>query len=310
MNTIKFNRMPGISTERHNPEEEKSRQIFLFSEETMISDPLNLNLLISYGCNCDCNFCIMKYGKQLPVIQDDEYLHKLDKVFNQLKGLPIEITITGGEPTLFPKRLIPVLHMIDSIRFSHRTFLTNGSGLLKYWEGKPIIQYLKDAGAIYNINLSRHHMDETRNRKLMKGIVPTNSDLKQISSFCDVNQMDIRLSCNMMKSGICDFDSMMEYMDFAEDMGFHNMIFRESPIHGLETIKISPIMEQIKKDNSFQYIETIENSHYTIDILKYNSYVVKLYQSKKNEHLLSNLVYREGLLSDSWDIDHFYEVRG
>ena len=69
-------------------------------------------------------------------------------------------------------------------------------------------------------------------------------------------------------------------------------------------------MEQIKKDNSFQYIETIENSHYTIDILKYNSYVVKLYQSKKNEHLLSNLVYREGLLSDSWDIDHFYEVRG
>lgn len=153
-------------------------------------------------------------------------------------------------------------------------------------------------------------MDETRNRKLMKGIVPTNSDLKQISSFCDVNQMDIRLSCNMMRSGICDFDSMMEYMDSAEDMGFHNMIFRESPIHESETIKISPIMDQIKKDNSFQYIETIENSHYKIDILKYKSYVVKLYQSKKNEHLLSNLVYREGLLSDSWDIDHFYEVRG
>ncbi len=309
MNTIKFNRMTELSTERHDPDDEKSQMVSLFSEKTMISVPLNLNILISYGCNCDCNFCITKHGKQIPAIPDSEYLQQLEMVFSQIHGLPIEITITGGEPTLFPERLIPALHMIDSHGFPHRTFLTNGSGLLKNWEGKPIIQYLKETGAIYNLNLSRQHMDETRNMELMKGMVPSILDLKQISSFCDVNQMDARLSCNVMKGGICDFDSMMEYMDFAENIGFRNMIFRELPNGEADYIQIVPIMEQMRISDNFRYIRTIENSHYTIDLFNYNPYVVKLYQSRQNNHLLSNLVYREGLLSDSWETDHFYEVR-
>lgn len=308
MNTIKFNKITELSTERHNPEDEQTQLVHLFSKESLSSVPLNLNILITYGCNCTCDFCILKQGVQINAISNDKYLQQLNRVLNQLKGLPIEISITGGEPTLCPERLIPVLHMIQFYEFSHRTFLTNGSGLLSEWNHKPIIQYLKEAGAIYNINLSRQHMEDVQNKTLMNGVTPSISDLKQISSFCDVNHMDIRLSCNIMKHGISDFKSMMEYIDFAEDAGFKNVIFRELLNNGNEFISIYPLIEQIKQNDDFQYVRTIENSHYSIDILKYKTYIVKLYQTQKTTKLLTNLVYREGLLSDSWKTDYFYEV--
>lgn len=309
MDTIKFNRMTDLSTERHNPEDEKSQLVLLFSEKTMISNPLNLNIVISYGCNCVGDFYMMKQEEKIPAVSDEEYLSKLEIFLSQLDGLPIEITITGGEPTLCPERLIPVLHMVQKHGFQHRTFLTNGSGLLKEWHQKPIIQYLKEMGAVYNINLSRQHMNETKNRQLINGEAPTIRDLKQISSFCDVNHMDIRLSCNIMKNGVHDFASMMEYMEFAEDIGFQHMIFREVPNKAAEYVPINPVMDNIKNSEPFKYIKTIKNSHYTIDVLHYESYIVKLYRSKRNTNILSNLVYREGRLSNSWETDHFYEVK-
>ena len=310
MNTIKFTKMFKTATERHDPNNEKALYISLSGEERIISVPLNLNILITYNCNCSCDFCLVKQERKLPVISNQLYLTQLEQALKQLQGIPIEITITGGEPTLCPERLIPVLDLLKRYNIPHRTFSTNGTGLLNCFQNKPILQHMKEAGAGYNINLSRMYMEESINQKLMKGNTVSISDMKQIASFCDVNDMDIRISCNLMKNGVADFDSMKEYIKSVELLGFDNVIFRELVNYEKEFVCIIPIMEQIKAYNVFHYIKTLETNQYKIDIYQYQSYIVKLYQTDKKTKRLTNLVYREGLLSDSWDIDHFYEVRG
>lgn len=307
MNTIKFTKMSRLSTERHNPGDENKQRIQLFNKEYTVSAPINLNILITYDCNCNCDFCIISQEQKLPCVSDQIYLDNLSRILNKLNGLPIEITITGGEPTLCSERLIPTLELIHSYGIPHRTFSTNGSGLLKYVYGKPILQYMKELGAIYNINLSHLHYEESKNKELMLGATINEREMKQISSFCDINGMDIRLSCNLMKSGISCMDEIMEYISFAEQSGFHNMIFRELINYENEFVPIRPIMEQIQENTNFQYLGDVENDHNIIDIYQYQEYIVKLYQSKKTDQL-TNLVYREGLLSDSWKTEHFYEV--
>lgn len=307
MNTIKFTKMSGLSTERHNPGDETKRIIRLFNKVYTVSAPINLNILITYDCNCSCDFCIVSQEQKLPYVSDQIYLNNLSRVLNKIKDLPVEVTITGGEPTLCSKRLIPTLKLIHSYGIPHRTFSTNGSGLLNYVYGKPILQHMKELGAVYNINLSYLHYEENKNRELMKGTTINEQAMKQISSFCDINGMDIRLSCNLMKSGISCMDEIMNYISFAEQAGFHNMIFRELINYENEFVPILPIMDQIQKNTDFQYIGNVENDHNIIDIYQYKEYIVKLYQSKKTDQL-TNLVYREGVLSDSWKTEHFYEV--
>lgn len=309
MNTIKFTEITGISTERHNPSEENSKAVDLFGLEKKISVPTNLNILITYGCNCRCGFCITEQEEKLPAITDEEYMYRLDRVLKQLQGIPIEITITGGEPALYPERLIPVLKMVHDYGFPHRTFSTNGTGLLVPYQNKPVLQHMKESEVFYNINLSRLHMDEKTNEMLMHGTTVSITDMKQISSFCDINDMDIRLSCNLMKHGISDFESMYSYIRSAEDIGFHNIVFRELVNCEKEYIDIKPLMDRIRKDKTFLYLETIENSSYKIEVYQFFNYIVRLYETnKKPSDTLTTLVYREGLLSHSWKTDYFFEV--
>lgn len=305
MNTIKFVNDELTATEQHIPQYEERRKVNIDGKEIVISNPVNLNILLTYTCNCKCDFCIVEQNDKKTIIQDDMYVKRLGYYFDMLKDLPLEITITGGEPTLCEKRLLDVLELIDRYGFRHRTFSTNGACLTKRIDGKPILQYMKEHRAIHNINLSRMHMDQNTNDFIFQGKTISLNEIKKIAMFCALNDMDLRLSCNLMKSGMSSVNDIFSYIKKAEDLGIYNVMFRELVGKAKESIDIRPIMKEL--NTVAETVNVIETELYQIKILRLKdifqkNYIVKEYVQKPiKSTTINSLVYREGILTPGWD---------
>lgn len=335
MNTLKITDRSRPLTERHDLEGAKIMEAKILGARRKIYCPCNLNLVIDRRCNCDCRFCFSRGERPGQRITDEEYLTKLESVLKNLRGLPIEITITGGEPTLCPERLIPVMRMVKEYGFSNRTFSTNGTGLLERTEGKPLLQYMKEYGCIYNINLSRMSADEAENRRIFGGDTVGNREIEQIAHFADVNDMDLRLSCNLLKGAVDSWERVRRYMVFYRNLGVASFVFREiiprgenssafdrtagekgssfavrgsKTERGAEHVSVSGIAAEMKKEREVQFLRTAHGIMYNVDIYGYRNELVKHYRGRPQtescaagaEKLITFLVYEEGELRTAW----------
>lgn len=337
MNTLKITDRNRPLTERHDLEGAEIMEAEILGARRKIYCPCNLNLVIDRRCNCDCRFCFFRGESLRERVTDEEYLTKLEGVLKSLRGLPIEITITGGEPTLCPERLIPVMRMVKEYGFSNRTFSTNGTGLLERKEGKPLLQYMKEYGCIYNINLSRMSADEAENRRIFGGDTVGNREIEQIAHFADVNDMDLRLSCNLLKGAVDSWERVRRYMAFYRNLGVASFVFREivpkresssafgraagekgagfSASRGegegrAEHVSVSDIVEEMKKERKVQLLKTAHGVMYDVDIYGYERELIKHYRGRPQmgtkgcavgeEKLTTFLVYEEGELRTAW----------
>lgn len=305
MNTLKITDINRPLTERHDLERAKITEVEILGKKCKIYNPCNLNLVIDRKCNCDCFFCFFRGEAVRKRITDEEYRTKLDSVFRDLEGLPVEITITGGEPTLCQERLIPVMEMIKRYGFPNRTFSTNGTGLLRRIEGKPLLQYMKENNCVYNVSLSRMSADDNENRKIFGGNTIGNKEIRQAAVFAEVNDMDIRLSCNLLKNGVGDWDGIKGYMAFYEALGITSFLFRKivpkqksisvsgSAVEGKrarfpvsaaenegEAVPVSDIVAKMKKEQGIRLLKTAHGSMYDVDIYGYGQKLIKHYRGK------------------------------
>lgn len=336
MNTLKITDRNRPLTERHDLEEAKTMEAEILGAKRKIYCPCNLNLVIDRRCNCECGFCFSRGESLRERVTDEEYLTKLKGVLKSLRGLPIEITITGGEPTLCPERLIPVMRMVKEYGFSNRTFSTNGTGLLERIEGKPLLQYMKENGCIYNINLSRMSADDAENRKIFGGDTVSNREIEQIAYFAEVNDMDLRLSCNLLKGAVDSWERVRRYMAFYRKLGIASFVFREiipkresssafgraagekgvgfSASRGegegrAEHVSVSDIVEGMRKEREVQLLRTAHGVMYDVDIYGYENKLIKHYRGRQQtgtkgcaekDKLTTFLVYEEGELRTTW----------
>lgn len=307
MNTIKFIKEDQLTTECHNPREEST----VMSCIGNLMNPTNLNIVIGYQCNCNCDFCIVR-GQEFKEISDTQYIRNLSNILSKLKDLPIEITITGGEPTIYTRRLLMVLELVKQYGFKHRTFSTNGTGLLDIIDNKPLIQLMKEYGAIHNLSISKMSLDESDNSLLMGADIISRQDLKRLALFCDVNNIDLRLSSNVMNKskGVRDYESMLDYIKASDSLGIKSVIFREL-VGGMNyKISLKDISKDLKRDSRFKLIDTIKSEVYTIEVYRGLGYIIKNYNQTKERHTscIDSLVYREGKLSEGWSKNKFIEV--
>lgn len=316
MNTIKFSSIYELKKETNNVEVYDIRKIKIDGKEYMYYSNAQMSLYVTKKCNGNCCFCMNKFEKRCckaKELNDDRYFKALEMVLDSLKQIDNYITITGGEPAK-SNRLVKILRLIKEKGFKTRTFATNGTGLFDLYEDKPIIQHMLENNVINNINVSRMVIDEDKNKELMR--LDQNNDLiRKIFNFGKINNMDMRLSCNLHKDGVKTLEDILEYNDYYDKLGIDTIMFREliplknaSKAYQESIIKMDNILNEIDNDSRFKYIKTLEGMYYIVKVYRYKDKIVKCYKEKKDlgikidDSIIREFVfYPDGNLDGGWD---------
>ena len=143
MNTIKFAPYNDFVTEQHDVENATAYEANVFGFSGKFYNPCNLNVFIQNKCQNDCEFCINKRNDRTD-IDNELYFKNLEEILDGMKALHLEATITGGEPTLNPARMVETIRMLRKFGVKERTVSTTGIGLMNLYENKPVLQHLID----------------------------------------------------------------------------------------------------------------------------------------------------------------------
>jgi len=318
MNTIKFCKKSDIRKETSNVEDYEINKLKINSKEYNYFSDAQISLYITKKCNANCKFCMNNLEKRcLNSIEltDKDYFNMLNKYLDFFKDIKPWITITGGEPTL-SNRLIKTLEILKEKNYKIRTFSTNGTGLLKRVNNKPIIEYMLENNVINNVSISRMSIDDLENRNLMNSKNPllSNEDLKKISLYSKTNSIEIRLSCLLLKNGVKDLTDMLEFITFYENLGINSIMFRELiplPYTNDSKIDIKNIFKEIENSKDFISLREMDGLYYTVKVYSYKDYIVKCYQEKENVNqniIREFVIYPDGKLDNNFDNETIMEV--
>ena len=205
--------------------------------EWMVYKNANLSIHTGKDCNADCQFCVaqVRYATdglvyEKPSIADNgSYLKALEKAMKAAGQANPSCSITGGEPSVHPW-IGSLVDTLESAGARKRTMTTNGSGLLlPLGEGGPALVDRLGSYGLEHLNISRAHHDQQANSRIMR--LPRNvmNDDILAESIARAKSHGIRprLSCALLREGVCDVDGMLRYVDWAYGMGADNIIFRE-----------------------------------------------------------------------------------
>lgn len=292
MKTIKFTDEKLFATEQHNLESINFSKQNIFGNKLNLYIPCNLNIFITNTCNNKCNFCINP-----PIIDteidDEKYFILLEKTLKELQGKGIEITITGGEPTLNKARFVETMKMCHKYGFHCRTVFTTGKNLLKKYEGKPLCQHMIENGFTHNINISRMEIDEEKNKNIFIGNNITNKDIETLSCFFKVNDAEMRISCNLLND--FTFDKMIHFVEYYRSIGVDTVMFRE--LIGYKGTALKDIITDENK-KKFKYLTTLKGLFYDVEVFRYKGMIIKYYLEKipNLNNVVSSMSLKNGIL--------------
>lgn len=292
MNTIKFSNMQRKTTEQHNLTIAKLKDVKIFDKNYKIYEPCNLNIFITNKCPNHCSFCINKDYMNTD-ISNEVFYRSLKILLNELEGLPIEITITGGEPTLNKERFVKTISICKDYGFKCRTISTIGTNLMEEYKNKDLCEWLIECGFIHNINISRMAKEDSINNKILGSTNITNEDIERLALFFKLRKAEMRISCNLIKGYIDNFSKMLDFVNYYRTKGIDSIMFRE-------LVSKNPLLlkDVVLFDEQFNYIETIKGIYYTVKVYKYKDMIVKYYDTNKdiNKSILSSMSFRNGIL--------------
>lgn len=292
MNTIKFSNILNATTEQHDLEVETISEENFYENEITLKHPCNLNLFITNMCQNDCFFCINgRHHLFENEISTEKYFASLEQCLFDLQGKEIEITITGGEPTLYPVRFVRTMELCKKYGYPCRTVSTTGFKLMEDYKGKALYQHMLENDFIHNINISRMHFDEEKNKELLKGNNLTNEEVSKLAMFFSTNNAEMRVSCNIINGYIDSMDKMLQYVSYFNSLGVDTVMFRE-------LVMDNPLLlPSILNFDGFNFIETLSGDNYEVDVWTYKNFLVKHYRTvSKNDNAVSSLSLNNGIL--------------
>lgn len=319
MNTIKFTPKNEMRKETSNVEVFKVERKEIGDKTYKYFSDAQISLYVTKKCNAACPFCMNSLENRCiksSELDDKKYYKMLEYYLEMFKDIKPWITITGGEPTL-SNRLIPTLKMIKDKGYKIRTFSTNGSHLLDKYKGKNIIQYMLENNVLNNVNISRMAIDDEENSKLMKISKDEigNKDLKIIATYAEANDIEIRLSCNLLKNGVKNLEDILNYKEFYNKLGIKTVMFRELiplPYNDDIYVNIDKVFKEIERNKDFELIRILDGLYYTVKVYNYKDYIVKCYKEKGSvdkEIIREFVIYPDGKLDNGFDNETLWEVK-
>ena len=332
-----------MKTMKFQPLREKRQELFNVEDYTLndfnfngvnkrVYSNVNLSIFTDDYCNADCKFCVAQLRfenrgqmfKKDKITDDEEYFARLEYILNYLKPINPSISITGGEPSK-SKRLPRILKLINKYGYRKRTFTTNGSGLLDVIEGKSILQHLID-NEFQHLNISKPHYIEEISSSIMsyKNGSCSNEMLESIFTISKANNLRPRMSCLLLKEGISTLSQMVDYMQFYQNLGVDNVIFRELMDFDVNTminkekinycvdnkIRLNDIWNEVDTDSRFTPIRNLLGYYYYVEVYKFENIdiaseganLVKIYDEKeKHKDIVYEMVFHpNGNVNGSW----------
>ncbi len=311
MNTIKFAPYNDFVTEQHDVEHASVDTVKVGETEYKFYNPCNLNVFITNTCQNACDFCINKGQTDQFRMSDTTYYEDLEKGLEKLSGVKLEATITGGEPTLLPRRLVETVRILVKYGVHERTVSTTGIGLLEKYEGKTVFQHLIENGYTHNISISRMVEDEWENDRIMMGERYSsrqrnigNDDLRRLATIAKANGVQLRTSTNLLARHVDSFKKMLHFVDFQYKNGIESCLFRE--LEGKMQKMWAPIgwiAEAVRSSRDFAYIKTVHGMFYNIELYLYTShetgmtYIVKVYTNHVvDADVIGSLSFNHGII--------------
>ena len=311
MNTIKFAPYDDFVTEQHDVEHASVDTVKVGETEYRFYNPCNLNVFITNTCQNACDFCINKGQTDQFRMGDTTYYEDLEKGLEKLSGVKLEATITGGEPTLLPRRLVETVRILVKHGVHERTVSTTGIGLLEKYEGKTVFQHLIENGYTHNISISRMAEDEWENDRIMMGDKYSsrqrnigNDDLRRLATIAKANGVQLRTSTNLLSGFVDTYKKMLHFADFQYKNGIESCLFRE--LEGKMQKMRAPIAwiaDAVRMNREFEYIRTVNGMFYDIELYLYTShetgmkYIVKVYTNHVvDADVIGSLSFNHGII--------------
>jgi len=311
VNTIKFAPYDDFVTEQHDVEHASVDTVKVGETEYRFYNPCNLNVFITNTCQNACDFCINKGQTDQFRMSDATYYEDLENGLEKLSGVKLEATITGGEPTLLPRRMVETVRILVKHGVHERTVSTTGIGLLEKYEGKTVFQHLIENGYTHNISISRMAEDEWENDRIMMGEKYSsrqrnigNDDLRRLATIAKANGVQLRTSTNLLSGFVDTYKKMLHFVDFQYKNGIESCLFRE--LEGKMQKMAAPIAwiaEAVRSSKDFAYIKTVHGMFYDIELYLYTShetgmtYIVKVYTNHVvDADVIGSLSFNHGII--------------
>ena len=167
-------------------------------------------------CNGKCPFCInpsVVEGKN--TVDPSVYRETLLKIKDNING----VSLTGGEPMLFPELANEIIGITHEICGSHveKDIVTNGTDFVN------ILDTL-DIEHLDSIHLSRHMITDSENDAMFGFFTATSEEIASVLSRMD-NPTQLVFNCVLMAGGIDTTQRICHYLEFASGLGVRNVSF-------------------------------------------------------------------------------------
>lgn len=202
-------------------------------------------------CNARCSFCY----NAITFMRDEQYVEadseELQRAITFARDAHIKVaTLTGGEPTLVPEKLIKLAIKLNKSGFPIIRMHTNGFLLNSEvdFEGKKekLWKHLVDAG-VNNISLSLADYRTERNSAIMR--MDNKAAIEKYIGNLVADNVQIRLSCYMCEEGISTYDDVVNYINYGLSNNIKNYIFRISTKDNLSgTIPVEKLANRLEKE--------------------------------------------------------------
>ena len=160
---------------------------------------------------------------------------------------------------------------------------TNGSGLLELRDGRPLLDWIVEAG-ISHLNNSRAHPKRETNGRLMvlrDGL--TDRQLRDVTARAREGSTRVRLSCVLLREAIADFDGVLAYLEYAASLGVDNVIFgqlmKTDPAtvapnsvvrySDAQRVPLEPLLDRVSRDARFTFQRQIMGYYYYVEVWRY-----------------------------------------
>ena len=157
-------------------------------------------------CQADCPFCI---SPSIPEKDSTFDILRFRRILRDIKGHINGISLTGGEPLLFPELVDKIVDVINSeLPYGIETdIVTNGVNLSRIME-------LHNINKFDSIHISRHMIMDEDNQKLMKAPTPTIKEIAAIASKIR-DSGKLVFNCVLQKGGIDSIEKVKAFLEMA-----------------------------------------------------------------------------------------------
>lgn len=260
------------------------------------------------------------------------YFEGLAAVLDELRGLPIGISLSGLEATDDPDWLCRVLDLIQerssgprSLLIEERVLYSNLSGLARETSGPRLLPRLRAFG-LTRVEASRHHHTQAGNDKVMRfrpGRPIRGQAVFERTVADALSHVPVRLVCVIQRGGVEDFDGVLEYMSWARRLGARDVVFREfSRLHDLyipnrtqrtievRRVPVEGLRAAAESAPEFEPVERTDGYYYWNERFLWEGEVLATFEASdyelmKSRHasgVIHKLIYHaNGNLCGDWD---------